>query len=342
MAHLAEIDSLEIEVVVDNEVDPMSSYTNEGIEVGGRFVDVAIGSTHPAPGRANAVKELRLDSLCCGAHGLSLMITATKGDTKHTMLFDTGPEEQIWDMNAKRLRADLAKIETIHLSHWHKDHSGGMLRAIPLINAAKKASPSAPQTLVADLHPARPDYRGFMTPMGPISLEADPSFEEISAAGATVSKHAETHTVLDDMFLISGEIPRVTPYEVGVPRGARFSKETGMWEPDEKIADERFVMCNVKGKGLVVFSGCSHAGVVNVTKNAVDLGNGVPLFSVMGGYHLVQCEDSTITETVADLKKMDPKLLLPGHCSGWKVKYEINKEMPGRLAPSTVGTKFKI
>lgn len=178
--------------------------------------------------------------------------------------------------------------------------------------------------------------------MGPASLQADPSFEEIEAAGGAVAKHAEPHTVLNDMFMISGEIPRHTAYEKGVKHGARFSKETGAWEPDELIADERLVLCNVKGKGLVVFSGCSHAGVVNATRHAADLGGGAPIYAVMGGYHLVGCEDSVITETVSDLQALEPKVLMPGHCTGWRAKFEIEKNMPGRLAPSTVGTRFVI
>lgn len=218
-----------------------------------------------------------------------------------------------------------------------------MLRAIKLISAAKKASSSSSsQDLSVDLHPNRPDYRGFITPMGPISLRADPSFEDIELVGATVSKNAKTHTVLDNMFLISGEIPRVTSYEQGVKRGARFTKATDVWEPDELIADERLVACNVKGKGLVVFSGCSHAGIVNATRHAHELGGGAPVFAVMGGFHLVGCEDSVITETVKDLKALDPKILLPGHCTGWRAKFEIEREMAGRLAPSTVGTRFVI
>jgi 7,8-dihydropterin-6-yl-methyl-4-(beta-D-ribofuranosyl)aminobenzene 5'-phosphate synthase len=103
---------------------------------------------------------------------------------------------------------------------------------------------SAPTTII-DLHPARPNYRGFVTPLGIVSLEADPTFTEIEAAGGTVEKHAEAHEVLDSYFLISGEIPRVTEYEKGVRAGLRF--EDGAWITDELILDERFVVCHVKG-----------------------------------------------------------------------------------------------
>jgi 7,8-dihydropterin-6-yl-methyl-4-(beta-D-ribofuranosyl)aminobenzene 5'-phosphate synthase len=170
--------------------------------------------------------------------------TAVKGDTRRTMMFDTGPEEDAWERNVHRLRPDLSAIELIQLSHWHRDHSGGMLRAIKMIKEKRK------DPLIVDLHPNRPDYRGFMA-MQPISLEADPTFTEIEQAGAVVKKNDQPHMVLDGMFLVSGEIPRVTLYEKGLQRGVRFNASTGTWESDELILDERFLMCNVKAKRAI-------------------------------------------------------------------------------------------
>lgn len=66
----------------------------------------------------------------------------------------------------------------------------------------------------------------------------------------------------------------------------------------------------------------------------------VPLYAVVGGYHLVGEQEANVQATVQDLKKMDPKVLLPGHCSGWRVKVEIEKEMPGRMVPCGVGARF--
>lgn len=93
-------------------------------------------------------------------------------------------------------------------------------------------------------------------------------------------------------------------------------------------------------KGIVVFTGCSHAGVVNATRHAIELGNRTPLYAVMGGFHLADAEPEMIAKTAADLKACDAKLLLAGHCTGWRAKFEIRKEMPGRLVPSFVGSKF--
>jgi 7,8-dihydropterin-6-yl-methyl-4-(beta-D-ribofuranosyl)aminobenzene 5'-phosphate synthase len=212
--------------------------------------------------------------------------------------------------------------------------TGGLLRAIKMIREARS------DDLVVDVHPDRPAYRGFSLPDTIISLEADPTFEEIQNSGAVLQKHDEPHTVLDDFFLVSGEVPRVTPYETGLRNAVRYDPEEKDWFSDELIADERFLACNLKGKGLVVFTGCSHAGVVNTTKNAVQLGGGVPLHCVVGGYHLSMSEPAQVQSTVADLKRLDPAVLMPGHCTGWRAKFAIEKAMPGTMVPCTVGTKI--
>ena len=243
MASLVDLDSIEIRVIVDNELDPISPTPNPTVQQSGGLKDIGLnGAPIPKDSRGGAERELRMNSICCSAHGLSLMITGIIGNQRRTMLFDTGPEEDVWERNAHRLRADVGQIEMIHLSHWHRDHSGGMLKAIKLINEAK---PNGEQ-VSTDLHPSRPDYRGIMA-VAPISLEADPTFDEIDAAGGSVVKNNQPHTVLDDMFLISGEIPRTTAYEQGLPRGIRFHASEGVWKKDNLIMDERFVMCRLKG-----------------------------------------------------------------------------------------------
>jgi 7,8-dihydropterin-6-yl-methyl-4-(beta-D-ribofuranosyl)aminobenzene 5'-phosphate synthase len=127
------------------------------------------------------------------------------------------------------------------------------------------------------------------------------------------------------------------------------------------MTDERFLMCNLKGfilpfllsikshtkslkgKGIVVFTGCAHAGIVNATKNAVQLlGGHVPLYAVVGGFHLAQSGEERVRQSVKDLKILQPAILMPGHCTGWRAKYEIERTMPGQLVPCTVGAKFKL
>lgn len=243
MAPLLELDKLTIQVLVDNELDPISKSTNPAVTdaTSFRLVPLPPGSRGPVP-----AMELRMDQICCGAHGLSLLITATAGVQSRTLLFDAGPEEDVFEKNVSRSGADLSGVEHIHLSHWHRDHSGGLPRAISLVNRARVASSNGLGFPVVDVHPGRPIFRGVDTGAFVASLEADPTFEELEAAGGMVVKRDEPHTVLDDMFLISGEVPRETEYEVGFPRGVRLD-ENGLWIKDELILDERFVVCNLKG-----------------------------------------------------------------------------------------------
>lgn len=89
-----------------------------------------------------------------------------------------------------------------------------------------------------------------------------------------------------------------------------------------------------------MFTGCSHAGVTNASMHAAQLGGGVPLYAVMGGFHLADAQPDKIQATIQDLKALDVQVLLTGHCTGWRAKFEIQKEMPGHLMPSFVGSKF--
>lgn len=90
-----------------------------------------------------------------------------------------------------------------------------------------------------------------------------------------------------------------------------------------------------------MFTACSHAGVVNAARHAVDLLHGsVPLHAIVGGFHLATSEHEQTESTVKDLKRLDPAVLLPGHCTGWRAKFAIERHMPGTLVPCTVGMKI--
>ena len=249
MSELLELDSLDILAIIDNELDPISQSPNAAVIQTGGLREVSTRSKLPPDDpRGPNVNEARMDNVCCSAHGLSLLITGTAYGERRTVLFDTGLEESAWERNVSRLRADIAPIETIHLSHWHRDHSGGMRQALKMIYAARKANDDRRPPVQVDLHPARPDYRGVQPPEQPVtSLEADPTFKEIELSGGAVTKLSQPHAILNGMFLTSGEIPRVTDYEHGLKFGVRFNTSDGKWEPDEKMADERLVMCKLKG-----------------------------------------------------------------------------------------------
>src|SRR6185437_6954753 len=126
-----------------------------------------------------------------------------------------------------------------------------------------------------------------------------------SAHGATVIATTEACTLLDGLFYVSGEIPRVTPFERGVPGHQRRTENGDGWEPDPWLVDERFLAVRVRDKGIVVFSACSHAGIINVLKEARARFPDTPIQGVMGGFHLAGVNESIIPATVAELKSFD-------------------------------------
>ncbi|PYI02098.1 metallo-beta-lactamase superfamily protein [Aspergillus sclerotiicarbonarius CBS 121057] len=340
---LTELDSLSATIIIDNDLDPMSPVPPDTVEVTGLMRTLATCSPHEVHDRGDAHRELQMEDICCAAHGLSILVTATKDGKQHTVLFDAGPEGGSWEGNVRRLGLGLEEVEVVMLSHWHRDHSGGLKRAIEMISDAKKATGSSTKPTI-DLHPDRPDYRGMAIGEKIISLQADPTFAELEEAGGIVKKYTEGHTILDDFFYISGEIPRRTPYETGLKGGMRYDKDEGDWFSDEMISDERFLMCNLKGKGIVIFTACSHAGVVNCARHAVDLlddDDDVPLHAIIGGFHLATSETSQMESTVRDLRKLDPAVVLPGHCTGWRAKFAIKGCMPGAMVPCSVGMRIK-
>jgi 7,8-dihydropterin-6-yl-methyl-4-(beta-D-ribofuranosyl)aminobenzene 5'-phosphate synthase len=86
---------------------------------------------------------------------------------------------------------------------------------------------------------------------------------------------------------------------------------SGNWEPDPLVMDERFMVAHVRGKGLAIFTGCSHAGIVNVCRHAQELFPATPLYALVGGLHLVYPNEDLIEDTFAELKKFDFRLIIP-------------------------------
>ena len=159
---------------------------------------------------------------------ITLKETQVEGSSEtHTTLFDTGPESRSIVRNMAALKINPERIKRIVLSHWHSDHSGGILSVLRQRNMEWRPSPSSngPTPCVVDLHPDRPVGRGIMPPgTGKVAarLAPDPTFEEIEALGAKVETRADGHAVADGAVWVSGEIPRVTEYEKGLLGGVRW------------------------------------------------------------------------------------------------------------------------
>ena len=323
MAGIAPIDKVEIHVLVDNATDSLSTIPAHA-ETEFTFLE------------RHGMQELSGDCLCCACHGLSVLITATRGAHRHTVLFDTGPEEYAFERNSKRLGVDLGMVESIVLSHGHWDHAGGMLRALDLVRSRNQGRATPYYA-----HPGMFRARARRLPNGTMLPMKDvPSIEALAARGAQVNCTREPQVFLDGMFYLSGEIPRVTTFERGLP--AHYQKtEEGSWMPDPLLIDERFLMVSVAGKGLVVFTACSHAGVVNVLKHARDCAPGVPLYAVLGGFHLAGPNEKIIPETVQAVKEFNLSTIAAGHCTGWRaVRAFADAVGETVIDPSVVGKRY--
>ena len=321
---LEPVDRLEILVLVDNVTDILSS-TLPHVE------------SESAGLMRRGIRMMAGKCLCCAAHGLSCLVTAHRGAASHTVLFDTGPEEYAFERNVTRLGADLGMVESIVLSHGHWDHAGAMLLALNLIR-----SRTGGRKIPFYAHPGMFRSRAVKLPNGTLRrMEDVPSVEDLTAFGAEVMVTTEPKALLDGMFFVSGEIPRVTPYERGYPGQVRLMADGQNWEPDELLMDERFLAANVAGKGLVVLSACSHAGIVNVLTHARDSFPGVPMHAAMGGLHLSGPNEAIIPQTVEGLRAFDLKTIAAGHCTGWRAMSALANAFGDKiLAPSAVGKRY--
>jgi 7,8-dihydropterin-6-yl-methyl-4-(beta-D-ribofuranosyl)aminobenzene 5'-phosphate synthase len=335
-----QLDALEVLVVVDNETDTLSS-VDAGVPQVPEVIHLAARTPTSRQYQGHDCKTV-FDQLCCACHGLSVLITGRRGEQRHSMLFDVGPYADLWLDNAGRLGVDLSSIEHVFLSHWHFDHSGGFPKVVAAIAAERAAAGLAPP--IVDLHPDRPDQRGILLPSGlMIMLPQEPSFDDISRAGGTVVASGEPHAICGGFFFGSGAIERVTDYETGLAGHHSFRGNDG--RPDPLIMDERFVAAYVRGRGVTVLSACSHAGIVNACLGAKQRFPNTPIDLVLGGYHLAgKAMEQRIEPTVRDLeRRVGPRLVAPGHCTGWRAKARLAHTFaPGRYAPSVVGTLYRL
>jgi 7,8-dihydropterin-6-yl-methyl-4-(beta-D-ribofuranosyl)aminobenzene 5'-phosphate synthase len=319
-----EVDSLEILVLVDNATDMLSS-TPSHVESEGAGL------------MRRGVRMMGGKCLCCAAHGLSCLVTVARGGSRRTMLFDSGPEEYAFERNVTRLGADLGPVEAIMLSHGHWDHAGAMLLALNMIRGRNGG-----KEVAFDAHPDMFRTRAVRLPNGGFrQMEDVPSIDDLTAFGARVESRREPHALLDGMVHVSGEIPRLTSYERGYPGQVRRTADGQGWEPDELLIDERWLGVHVKGKGLIVLSACSHAGIVNVLHHARQSFPGVPLYAILGGLHLSGANEAVIPQTVADLKQFELNTIAAGHCTGWRAMTALANAFGDRvLAPTAVGKRY--
>ncbi|KAG7098645.1 hypothetical protein E1B28_000561 [Marasmius oreades] len=290
---------------------------------------------------------LDFDKFCCGAHGFAALIeTEMEGEPRQYTLFDTGPDNTSLVRNIRAMQTPVEKITRVVHSHWHSDHTGGLLSFLDFRQNHPSSADAAP--CIIDVHPDRPVARGMAS--GPTytkviaRLKEDPSFESIEKFGAKVEKNAEGHSVANGTVWVSGEVPRVTDFESEGLKGHMRWKD-GQWVSEPHIMDERYAAIDVVGKGLVIVSACSHAGIINVVKSAVDKFHR-PIYMIIGGLHLAGNDMFPRVQPTAEFLsrtlRPSPTYVLPMHCSGFQAKLALEKELGDGCVPAGVGIKFDV
>ncbi|HUV20007.1 MAG TPA: MBL fold metallo-hydrolase [Ilumatobacteraceae bacterium] len=265
-------------------------------------------------------------------HGFSALVAVRRGSQWHTVLFDTGISPHGMADNMERLGIDATDIEAVVLSHGHFDHAGG------LEGLAKLRRRSGLPIVV---HPMVWSQRRLALPEMPAIEMPTVSKRSLENEGFEVIERRQRSLLLDGSVLITGEVDRTTDFETGFPFHERLGDDG--WEPDPLILDDQALIVHVRGKGLLVLTGCGHAGAVNIARYAMRLTGVDRLHAMMGGFHLGGPAFERIIEpTVVALASMAPAVIVPAHCTGWKAQHRFAASLSDSFIPNAVGTSYTL
>jgi 7,8-dihydropterin-6-yl-methyl-4-(beta-D-ribofuranosyl)aminobenzene 5'-phosphate synthase len=309
---LKEVDRVEIMSLMDNYVDLL-------------LEDTEIAKRPPLTDRDELPKET-----LHAEHGLSLLIKVESGSESHTVLLDTGYSKTGLLHNMKMLHVNTGSIEAIVISHAHMDHNGSLL---PLLDKMS-------QRPAIVIHPHAFHYPRFLKDTeGKITYFPRVLIkDELKKREASLLINDGPTLIVDDMVGVTGAVERKTHFEKGMPNG--FIEIDGRTECDT-VKDDQAVIINLRGSGLVVISGCSHSGIINTLLFAQKITGIKRIYGVLGGFHLTgQLPEHVIDETIDELKKLNPEVIVPMHCTGWSSIKRIEAEFPNAFVMNSVGTRY--
>jgi 7,8-dihydropterin-6-yl-methyl-4-(beta-D-ribofuranosyl)aminobenzene 5'-phosphate synthase len=318
---LREVAGIEILSLVDNSIDLLSSVGREEVKPLRIWIRERMGEGWFKRHFRYPIAE----------HGFSVLVRVFIGENFHSVLFDTGVSRKGVVLNARSMGVDLKQVEAIALSHGHYDHFGGLAEAVRVIGK---------EDLTIVVHEDMFRKRGVADSRGTVrEYPLFPTEDEVKPAKFIKTK--APHLLADGTILVTGEIPRQTDFEKGYPK-QRFFLD-GKWLPEPLVWDDRALVVKVKGKGLVIVSGCAHAGIINTILHAQQVTKVHDVCAVLGGFHLAGKEfEPRISETVKMLKQLNPALIVPSHCTGWRGAFAIAKAMPHAFAWNSVGNLYQL
>ena len=263
-------------------------------------------------------------------HGFSCLVTITKAGRTTRILFDAGITPDGMVENMRRLELSPGEIDLVVLSHGHWDHTTGMDGLVAALG--RVAMPVL-------IHPEFWSRRRIALPgREPIELPAT-SRRALEDAGFAIVEARRPSFLLDGSLLVTGEVDRTTDFEQGFP--VHQAHRDGRWEPDPLILDDQALVARVGGRGLVVLTGCAHAGIVNILRYVRRLTGESRLHAVIGGFHLSgTLFEPLIAPTCDALAALAPDYVVPCHCTGWRAIHAIAARLPDAFIQNSVGTRF--
>ncbi len=262
-------------------------------------------------------------------HGLSLLLEARAGSEKKTILFDCGQEPGPVLQNMALLGHKPSAIEIIFLSHCHYDHTGGLtgiLEACDKSPVPVICHPSVHRLNIA----TRPSFR--VVGMGP-----DNSPGAIESAGGKLIPVAVPLPLMKGA-VTSGEINERVSFE-NTPTLSILTIEDGKTVPDRMNDDQSLIF--LMRQGLVIVTGCSHAGIISIIKAAVRLTGIEKIAAVVGGFHLVDAGEERIEHTLDALSGLDSTKIYTGHCTGLKAEAKMLLKLKERFRKLHTGMKMQ-
>jgi 7,8-dihydropterin-6-yl-methyl-4-(beta-D-ribofuranosyl)aminobenzene 5'-phosphate synthase len=323
MIALEPVDALTVTTLVDNVTDLL-------------LVDEGPATRPPlAPSAYPSVPARVLEGGRTGAalraeHGFSCLVTVEKAGRSTRVLFDAGLSPDGLVENMRRLELSPREIDIIVLSHGHWDHTTGMDGLVQELG--KRNVPVL-------IHPEFWSRRRVALPgREPIELPST-SRGALEGAGFEIVEERQPSFLLDGSLLVTGEVDRTTPFEHGFPVHQAY--RDGAWQPDPLILDDQALVANVRGRGLVVLTGCGHSGIVNILRYVRKLTGENRLHAVVGGFHLNgPLFEKLIAPTCAALVEFSPDYIVPTHCTGWRAIHAIAAAFPEAFIQNSVGTRF--
>jgi 7,8-dihydropterin-6-yl-methyl-4-(beta-D-ribofuranosyl)aminobenzene 5'-phosphate synthase len=230
----------------------------------------------------------------------------------YRLLFDTGAREETVLRNAAEMKVDLTNVTDVMLSHHHADHTGGLLRLRQAKWGGGKALSRA--HVATGMFTPRRRAEGGATERNPM-IAARAAYE---AGGGQVVEHPRAAQMAPGVW-VTGPIERRHP-ERNFPKGSTVVTPTGPAE--DTVPEDQSVVIRT-ADGLVVLTGCGHAGIGNILAKARALFPGVPIRAVVGGLHLFAADDKALAWTADRMREAGVRELMGAHCTGLEAVYRL-------------------